>query len=71
VGISGAPACMPDQVENSRPPRTAHGRRVHSAGVFTGRGNDRASAVLTHGNRIMTDGVETVEAVARVSQRNL
>ncbi|ARF59277.1 serine hydrolase [Streptomyces gilvosporeus] len=71
----GVPAGAPDtatvHVKNGWLPRKTNGWRVHSVGVFTGGGHDYGIAVLSHGNRTMQDGVATIEAAARLIQRDL
>ncbi|MFF8658772.1 serine hydrolase [Streptomyces huasconensis] len=71
----GVPAGMPRGIrahlKNGWLPRTAHGWRVHSAGVFTGGGRTYRIVVLSHGNPSMAYGVRTVERVAHAVHRAL
>jgi beta-lactamase class A len=68
---AGAPASLTVHVKNGWLPRSTHGWRVHSIGSFTGRGRDYSIAVLTENNPSMAYGVATVEAIARVINRDL
>ncbi|MGR8010458.1 serine hydrolase [Streptomyces hypolithicus] len=68
---AGAPASATVQVKNGWLGRATHGWRVHSIGAFTGRGHDYRMTVLTHGNRTMDDGVNTIQAVSRAIHKNL
>ena len=58
-------------VKNGWLPRATYGWRIHSIGCFTGRGGDYSIAVLTQDNASMAYGVATVEAIARVINRDL
>ncbi|MCX4677108.1 serine hydrolase [Streptomyces sp. NBC_01433] len=68
---AGAPAGAAVQVKNGWLPRATHGWRVHSIGAFTGKGHDYALTVLTHDNKTMNDGINTIQAVARAVHRDL
>ncbi|MFI8435783.1 serine hydrolase [Streptomyces sp. NPDC079020] len=68
---AGAPTGADVQVKNGWLPRATHGWRVHSIGAFTGKGHDYALTVLTHDNRTMNDGINTIQAVARAVHRDL
>ncbi|WP_405685130.1 class A beta-lactamase-related serine hydrolase [Streptomyces sp. NBC_01387] len=68
---AGAPAGATVQVKNGWLQRSTHGWRVHSIGAFTGKGHDYTITVLTQDNRTMTDGVNTIQAVARAIHKDL
>jgi Beta-lactamase enzyme family len=68
---AGAPARLTVHVKNGWLPRATHGWRIHSIGCFTGRGGGYSIAVLTQDNTSMAYGVATVEAIARVINRDL
>ncbi|THA78463.1 hypothetical protein E6R60_06190 [Streptomyces sp. A0642] len=68
---AGAPASVTVQVKNGWLQRATHGWRVHSIGAFTGKGHDYVLTVLTQDNTTMTDGVNTIQAVARVVHADL
>ncbi|MFD9421538.1 MULTISPECIES: serine hydrolase [unclassified Streptomyces] len=68
---AGAPSGAAVQVKNGWLPRATHGWRVHSIGAFTGKGHDYALTVLTHDNKTMNDGIDTIQAVARAVHRDL
>ncbi|MFB6817034.1 serine hydrolase [Streptomyces sp. NPDC056347] len=68
---AGAPSGVTVQVKNGWLPRATHGWRVHSIGAFTGKGHDYAITVLTHDNKTMNDGINTVQAVARAVHKDL
>ncbi|MEV0091687.1 serine hydrolase [Streptomyces sp. NPDC050738] len=68
---AGAPSGTTVQVKNGWLQRSTHGWRVHSIGAFKGKGHDYTITVLTQDNRTMTDGVNTIQAVARVIHRDL
>ncbi|NEC66086.1 serine hydrolase [Streptomyces sp. SID9727] len=59
------------QVKNGWLPRATHGWRVHSIGAFTGNGHDYGLTVLTQDNKTMNDGINTIQAVARVVHKDL
>jgi beta-lactamase class A len=71
----GVPAGAPDRltahVKNGWLPRATHGWRVHSIGCFTGRGGGYSIVVLTDDNPSMSYGISTIEAIARVINRDL
>ncbi|MFB7916679.1 serine hydrolase [Streptomyces sp. NPDC056061] len=68
---AGAPVGTTVQVKNGWLPRATHGWRVHSIGAFTGQGHDYAITVLTHDNKAMNDGINTVQAIARAVHKGL
>ncbi|MFI0815704.1 serine hydrolase [Streptomyces sp. NPDC021098] len=68
---AGAPRGTTVQVKNGWLPRATHGWRVHSIGAFTGHGHDYTLTVLTEDNARMSDGVATIQAVARAVHRGL
>jgi beta-lactamase class A len=71
-GVSaGAPASATVQLKNGWLSRSTHGWRVHSVGAFTGKGHDYMIVVLTHDNKTMNDGVNTIQAVAKAVHKNL
>ncbi|MEV5602854.1 serine hydrolase [Streptomyces sp. NPDC052299] len=59
------------QLKNGWLQRSTHGWRVHSIGAFTGNGHDYGLTVLTQDNKTMTDGINTIQAVARVVHKDL
>ncbi|MFE7313015.1 serine hydrolase [Streptomyces sp. NPDC057555] len=68
---AGAPASATAHLKNGWLSRSEQGWRVHSVGSFDGKGNDYAMAVLSSGSDTMSDGVATVEAAAKVINRDL
>lgn len=68
---AGAPASATVQVKNGWLQRATHGWRVHSIGAFTGNGHDYVLTVLTQDNKTMTNGVDTIQAVARAVHKDL
>lgn len=68
---AGAPAGETVQLKNGWLERATHGWRVHSVGAFTGKGHDYTITVLTQDNKKMTDGVNTIQAVARAVHKDL
>lgn len=68
---AGAPAGATVQLKNGWLQRSTHGWRVHSIGAFTGNGHDYALTVLTQDNKTMSDGVNTIQAVARAVHKDL
>ncbi|MGW1980293.1 serine hydrolase [Streptomyces sp. NPDC001889] len=68
---AGAPATATVQVKNGWLPRKTHGWRVHSIGAFTGKGHHYTITVLTHGNKSMNDGINSVQAVSRAIHKGL
>ncbi|MEV8394993.1 MULTISPECIES: serine hydrolase [unclassified Streptomyces] len=68
---AGAPAGAIVQLKNGWLQRSTHGWRVHSVGAFTGKGHDYTIAVLTHDDKTMNDGINTVQAVARAVHKDL
>ncbi|GHG94295.1 hypothetical protein GCM10018780_17440 [Streptomyces lanatus] len=67
----GVPSGVSVAVKNGWLRRDAHGWRVHSVGVFKGRGHDYTVTVLTHGNRDMKYGVNSIQRIAKVIHRDL
>ncbi|MFD7441377.1 serine hydrolase [Streptomyces sp. NPDC059909] len=67
----GAPTSVTVHVKNGWLSRATHGWRVHSIGAFTSTTANYSITVLTHDNATMTDGVNTIQAVARVVHRDL
>ena len=68
---AGAPARLTAHVKNGWLPLARHGWHVHSIGCFTGRGGGYSIVVLTLDNPSMAYGVRTIEAIARVINRDL
>ncbi|MEW1545765.1 serine hydrolase [Streptomyces tsukubensis] len=68
---AGAPSTAAVQVKNGWLPRATLGWRVHSIGAFTGRGHNYSMVVLTHNNKTMQDGVNTIQAVARAIHKDI
>ncbi|MEW1719389.1 serine hydrolase [Streptomyces sp. NPDC093109] len=68
---AGAPTTATVQLKNGWLQRSTHGWRVHSIGAFTGKGHDYTISVLTHDNKTMNDGINTIQAVAKVVHKNL
>ena len=68
---AGAPVSLTVHVKNGWLPLATHGWRIHSIGGFTGHGGGYTIVVLTQDNPTMTYGVDTIEAVARVINRDL
>ncbi|MFE7132349.1 hypothetical protein ACFVIM_15975, partial [Streptomyces sp. NPDC057638] len=68
---AGVPATATVHVKNGWVPRATKGWRVHSIGAFTGHGHDTTLTVLTHDNKEMKDGVNTIQAVARAIHKAL
>lgn len=68
---AGVPAKTTVHVKNGWLPDDTDGWRVNSVGVFTGGGRDYEMAVLSRGSDTMADGVATVQAAARVINRDL
>ncbi|MFI5804308.1 serine hydrolase [Streptomyces sp. NPDC051561] len=68
---AGAPGKARVHVKNGWLPRASNGWRVHSLGAFTGQGHDYTITVLSHGNKTMQTGVNTVQAVSRAIHRDL
>jgi beta-lactamase class A len=67
----GAPTSLTAHVKNGWLPRATHGWRIHSIGCFTGHGGGYSIVVLTQDNPSMTYGITTVQAIARVINRDL
>ena len=68
---AGAPASLTVHVKNGWLPRATHGWRIHSIGCFTGRGGAYSMVVLTQDNPSMAYGIATIQAIARVINRDL
>ncbi|MFJ1597798.1 serine hydrolase [Streptomyces sp. NPDC088261] len=68
---AGAPATATVQLKNGWLSRSTHGWRVHSIGAFTGKGHNYLITVLTHDNKTMNDGVNTIQAVAKAVHKDL
>jgi hypothetical protein len=68
---AGAPVRLTPHVKNGWLPLASHGWHVHSIGCFTGRGGGYSIVVLTLDNRSMAYGIGTIEAIARVINRDL
>ncbi|WFB08730.1 class A beta-lactamase-related serine hydrolase [Streptomyces sp. LX-29] len=69
---AGAPSSMKVHVKNGWLPRDdRHVWRVHSLGAFTGGGRTYTMTVLTHDVRTQTDGINAIQAVARVVHKDL
>lgn len=68
---AGAPSTAKIHVKNGWLPRATHGWRVHSIGAFTGTAHNYQITVLTHDNATMQDGINTIQAVARVVHADL
>ncbi|MFE0426855.1 serine hydrolase [Streptomyces sp. NPDC058953] len=68
---AGAPSSATVQVKNGWLPRKSNGWRVHSIGAFTGRGHNYSIVVLTHDNKTMQDGVNTIQAVSRAIHKDV
>ena len=68
---AGAPTSLTAHVKNGWLPRATHGWRIHSIGCFTGHGGGYSIVVLTQDNPSMPYGITTVQAIARVINREL
>jgi len=68
---AGAPTNLTVHVKNGWLPLFTHGWRIHSIGAFTGRGGGYSIVVLTQDNPTMTYGIDTIEAIAKVVNRDL
>jgi beta-lactamase class A len=68
---AGAPTYLTVHIKNGWLPRAAHGWRIHSIGCFTGRGGGYSIVVLTQDNPTMAYGITTIEAAAKVINRDL
>jgi hypothetical protein len=67
----GAPTSLTVHVKNGWLPLYPHGWRINSIGAFTGRGGGYSIVVLTQDNPTMTYGIDTIEAIAKVINRDL
>jgi Beta-lactamase enzyme family len=68
---AGASSRLTVHVKNGWLPLDPHGWRIHSIGVFTGRGGGYSIVVLTQDNPTMRYGIDTIEAIAKVINRDL
>lgn len=68
---AGAPENATAHIKNGWLPRATNGWRVHSIGAFTGEGHAYDIVVLSHNNRTMQDGINTLETTAAVINRYL
>ena len=68
---AGAPTSLTVHVKNGWLPLATHGWRIHSIGYFTGHGGGYDVVVLTQDNPTMTYGITTIQAIARVVNRDL
>jgi hypothetical protein len=68
---AGAPADVTVHVKNGWLPQPTHAWRINSIGSFSGHGRDYMIVVLTWNNPTMTYGIDTVQAVAEVINRDL
>lgn len=68
---AGSPTSLTAHVKNGWLPLATHGWRIHSIGCFTGRGGGYSIVVLTQDNPAMAAGIATVEAIAKVINRDL
>jgi beta-lactamase class A len=68
---AGAPTSLTVHVKNGWLPRPTHGWRIHSIGSFTSGSRGYSIVVLTQDNASMAYGVATVQAIARVINRDL
>lgn len=67
----GAPAGISVHVKNGWLPRATHGWRVHSLGIFTGKGKDYRMAVLTEDNDTESYGIGTIQRIASAVHHDL
>ena len=67
----GAPTSLTVHVKNGWLPLYTHGWRINSIGAFTGHGGGYSIVVLTQDNPTMTYGIDTIEAIAKVINRDL
>lgn len=67
----GAPTRLTAHVKNGWLPLATHGWRINSIGAFTGYRGGYSIVVLTQDNPTMAYGIATVEAVAKVINRDL
>ena len=68
---AGAPASLTVHLKNGWLPLATHGWRIHSIGGFTGHGGGYSIVVLTQDNPTMAYGIDTIEAIAEVINRDL
>jgi Beta-lactamase enzyme family len=68
---AGAPADLTVHVKDGWLPLAAHGWHINSIGSFSGHGRDYMIVVLTLDNPTMGYGVETIQDVAEVINRDL
>ncbi|MEZ0089025.1 serine hydrolase [Streptacidiphilus sp. EB129] len=67
----GTPSGVTAHNKNGWLPRATHGWRVHSIGVFTGKGKDYRMTVLTDDNATMGYGITTIERIALAVHRDI
>jgi len=68
---AGAWTSLTVHVKNGWLPLYPYGWRINSIGAFNGRGRGYSIVVLTQDNPTMTYGIDTIEAVAEVVNRDL
>lgn len=68
---AGASSKVAVRVKNGWLPRSTHGWRVHSLGIFGDERRDYLMAVLSHDNPTLAHGVTGIERVARVVHTTL
>ena len=68
---AGMPRSLKAHIKNGWLPRSTHGWRVHSVGVFTGSDRTYRIVVLSHDNPTMAYGVRTIERIAQAVHRGL
>lgn len=68
---AGAPVSLTAHVKNGWLPLSRGAWHVHSIGCFTGRGGGYSIVVLTLNNPTMAYGIGTIQAIARVINRDL
>jgi len=68
---AGAPTSLTVHIKNGWLPLTPYGWRIHSIGCFTGHGGGYSIVVLTQDNPTMAYGIATIEAIAKVINRDL
>jgi beta-lactamase class A len=68
---AGAPARVTVHVKNGWLPFPGADWRINSIGAFNGRGTAYQIVVLTAGNRSMSYGIATIQAAARVINRDI
>jgi beta-lactamase class A len=68
---AGVPSGLTVHVKNGWLPLPTHGWRIHSIGLFTGRGGNYSIVVLTQDNPTMTYGITTIQTIARAINHDL